>query len=461
MQNKKRFLIDTSVILDSPFHLISLYQNGENELFISDIILKELNKHKEDGYSEKGFFAREIIRALDKGSLITKKKKDKKSYQKDSIHSFKCILEGSTEPIIISIINRELYKNEKAINDFKIIEIAKDYGLDLITNDIALKIIALSNNIHSESLKKGSVDNPEQITYQKEYKYSKESYEKVKQKILSEEKDWTQIILKEHINGLETGKLKFFIKKQNTLEEIKEEDFNKYRVQPLNIEQKFYAKMLSSNFQIMVVTGSTGSGKTLLALNEGIKRVKDSNDPIDGIVYLRNTVTANDAQSELGFRKGDQNQKLSYFAYPLFGAINFIIGHTIGKDKTELRKQSEANNSTITKEEYTQEFMKEYNIEIMDIAHARGVTITNKFVIFDEGQNATNATAKLIGTRIGKNSKLIIMGDFKQVDHPYLTQTRNALVTMLKKAESQDMIAGIQLKKTIRSEIANWFQENI
>lgn len=46
---------------------------------------------------------------------------------------------------------------------------------------------------------------------------------------------------------------------------------------------------------------------------------------VDGIVYLRNTITANDKEAELGFRKGDEDQKLHYFMYPLFSSINFII----------------------------------------------------------------------------------------------------------------------------------------
>ncbi len=70
-------------------------------------------------------------------------------------------------------------------------------------------------------------------------------------------------------------------------------------------------------------------------------------------------------------------------------------------------------------------------------------------------------TLKLIGTRVGKGSIIILMGDYRQVDHPYLTKNRNALVKMLQKAKENDKIAAIQLTKTIRSEIASWFQENI
>jgi len=210
------------------------------------------------------------------------------------------------------------------------------------------------------------------------------------------------------------------------------------------------------SFQLGVATGFTGSGKTLIAFLEGLRRVQSKDSSINGIVYIRNTVTANDHVAELGFRKGDQDQKLGYFAYPLYGAINFYINAT--KKKNE-KKESD---KTI-KEEKTEEFMEKNNIEVMDIAHARGITITDKWVIFDELQNASNDTLKLMGTRIGKGSKMIMLGDYKQVDHPYLTENRNALVYMLKIAKENKTgdIPTIQLRTTIRSEIANWFDKNL
>ena len=94
------------------------------------------------------------------------------------------------------------------------------------------------------------------------------------------------------------------------------------------------------------------------------------------------------------------------------------------------------------------------------IAHARGITIGKKFVIFDEAQNASNATIKLIGTRMGEESKIVFLGDWAQIDHPYLSKFRNGAVTLLKKALNSDFVAGIQLKQTIRSDIAKWFGDN-
>ncbi len=486
--HKKNFLIDTSVLLDSPLHIVSLSQNGENNLFISDIILKELNKHKEDGMSEKGFLAREFIRSLDNGIIHSKfvseqskmrsknrKQRAKKNVLKqevfstvkgDTIHAFECLFEGHNKPIIINIINREKYNQNSSINDLKIVEIAKDYKFELITNDIALKIIALSKSIEADSLKKDSVRNPENILFHKETISTKEDLIKVKQQIIKSEKIWTQVTIKEvfdYKDKVVTGKEDFYIISPLGLESItSEDDIKKLKVKPLNLEQKFYEKMLRSDFNILTVTGSTGSGKTLLALQEGMRRVKDKDDPIDGIIYMRNTVTANDKASELGFRKGDEDQKLGYFAYPLFGAINFINDYSFSKEeKIDLRAKKDEKKGSTLKEDHTKAFMEEYNIELMDIAHARGVTVTNKFLIFDELQNASNQTMQLIGTRVGKNTKIVLMGDFRQVDHPYLTKNRNALVSMLKKSEKDNYLAAIQLKHTIRSETANWFQENL
>ncbi len=499
-KNKKRFLLDTSVIIDSPENLVSLSQNGENELFITDVVLKELNGHKEDNLQEKGFMARSFIRSLDQGILLTekslvqhkeklssKKKKETRVFHQnetdktakvgDSIHTFKCLFEGFSTAIPLTVITRTKYDQASNTNDLKIAEIAKDYSLELITNDISLKIIAISNNIVASSMKKDRVDTPESIDFRKIYFATPEKKETVLKEIISKEKSHTQIILKElapkqspkdadYPSGREAY---YLINGTGAIQIDGESDgdsYKDYRVKPLNIEQKFYLNLLRnlnpSNNGILVVTGSTGSGKTLMALQEGIRRVSDPDDKIDGIVYMRNTVTANDNVAELGFRKGDQNTKLGYFAYPLYGAINFILENSFGKNKEKLSEISDANKrSATTKEQHTEEFMARYNIEVMDIAHARGITISNKFIIFDELQNSSLATLKLVGSRVGKNSLIILMGDFEQVDHPYLTKNRNALVSMLKKATTDSRLAGIQLRETIRSVTADWFQKSI
>lgn len=463
MNQTKKYLLDTSVILDDPTVLVSLYQNGANELYISDIILKELNGHKEDAINEKGFLAREFIRALEKGEY-----EDVEDYQEhsvqvkkegDSIHTFPCKFEGY-DLIFVHAITRDNYKNSREINDTKILEVAKSYGLHLLTNDISLKVIALSKKVASSSLRKNSVQKPELILFNKEFVLEDGENIDTVMKEIAEEKDFNQITL-----SLPDGKKRFFTPIKNSLVEHKMDakDFSKYRISPINLEQKFLLRMLSSPYMsIAVVTGSTGSGKTLMALQEGLRRVNNKDDAIEKIVYCRNTVTSNDKASELGFRKGDQSTKLNFFGLPLFGNINFILSHSISDKKLSLKDDYQDNSSRNSNDigSETEQFMKDNCIEIMDIAHIRGITLSNTYLIIDEGQNMSDATLQLIGTRAGKNTKIVLLGDFRQVDHPYLSKNRNALVTMLQKAQKDNSIAAIQLQKTIRSEVAAWFQDN-
>lgn len=465
MSRKKEFLIDTSVIIDNPEqNLLSLYQNGENKIYITEVVLQELDKHKISLNHEVGVAARTFFRAVSEEPF--KKYKKKKPLKGDTIYQTKLKFESLNETIVLNIVTRKRtdYITEKREpNDLKILEIAKDYEMKLITNDISFKVLAMSEGVKAESLKMNTVMSPEKITFSKEEIVETQNLEEKISEIGKSEKKWNQVILKETERGAENGKQHFLLANGSNLEKIKSEeaDFKDLIVKPKNLEQKYYANILEKNFDILTVTGSTGSGKTLLAVQEGIRRVKDPKSPIDGVVYMRYTVNTNDKHAELGFRAGNEEQKLGYYNYPLYAAINFIIEKELETNPSLSREAEEAKKAGINKGAETDAYMELHNIVVTDIAHARGITLSNKFVIFDEVQNAPNSILKLMGTRLGRNAPIVLMGDFRQVDHPYLNKNRNALVTMLRLAEKDPAVAAIQLKSTIRSEVAEWFQENV
>lgn len=142
--------------------------------------------------------------------------------------------------------------------------------------------------------------------------------------------------------------------------------------------------------------------------------------------------------------------------YPLFSAINFTIDK-LQQNSLAKRIEYKGETKSIQKEQATEYFLQKHNIEVIDIAHARGITLANKFIIFDEVQNASNATIKLIGTRVGEGSKIVFLGDWAQIDHPYLSKFRNGALSLLQRALNDDKIAAMQLRQTIRSDIAKWF----
>jgi len=482
------YLLDTSVILDDPLHILRLFDNDENAVLITDIVLAELNNKKDDIRGDAGFRAREFFRFADneQGRTIEfsdlpeciqacakvhgKECHDK--YYRLSVNFPNANLAdnqvGSDIPLYIiyrkSYEIAKNYRHEYGLNDAKIGEIAEDYNLTLLTNDISFKIASEVQGINTQSIRNARVEKPDEIEFSHTYTYQGEeptltdleehlNFEQMT--FVQEAGDDTQIY--------ETGIQKYALMNNNNLEWC---DFDKRfgefyddnLVRPINLEQKFYFTMLThpQNY-ITVVSGATGSGKTLVALQAGLELLNEG--IVEGIIYARNTVTSNDQQSELGFRKGDEGQKLGYFMYPLYSAINYTIEH-MKKRSIDSQVEYTGNINSMKQETATESFMVKHNIEVMDIAHLRGTTISKKFVIIDEAQNLTAATLKLIGTRMGDETRLVVMGDPNQIDHPFLSKRRNALVALLQKAKTENYIAGVQLRHTIRSEIANWFDKN-
>lgn len=447
----KCYMIDTSVIINNPEQNLSkLSQGNKNALVITDIVLQELDRHKTSLKNDVSWASRVFADMIKNSDFsLEKKLNEKEALGNDFI--YKAILTTKSEEIDLFIIFRRNYKEEtlksSSVDDAKIIEVAYDYKCDCVTNDTYFKVLAKSIGVKNVSfLKWNSLSDPDSI---------KSSFT-VNDKDLdvSSFKKWDQVTVAETkmygLNVLDNGNYSYYISNGQDLlkQDMNDQDFSKKLVKPQGIEQKFYTRLLESNFKVMLVSGSTGSGKTLLALQEGLSRVKDPNSPIDGIVYMRYTINVEDKFSALGYRKGDESTKLGYFNYPLYGALKFIA------DKGRKRKSDD--------EEFDlDKLIKENNIEFLDIAHARGITRDNKFIIFDEIQNAPDPIIKLIGTRIGENSCIVFMGDHKQVDHPYLTKERNGLITLLKLSEKDSMITNVKLTKTIRSELAEWFEENI
>lgn len=466
----KSYLLDTSVILDDVENIKHLWQKGENRIFISDVVLSELNKKKELT-SETGFFAREFFRLInnDQSAELPLERLQGACLQEGD-YLREMYLSYAEVMIPIGVIYRQRYRTQgldHALNDARIAEIARDFSLTLLTNDVALKVYALAQGINAQSLYRDRVENPSEIDFLHRFKLHKdeefallechEAFERLS--------DWSMIEIEEEDNTDSsrylTGRKRFGFKiegrfEEQRLDEIIEET-SPY-VRPLNLEQKlYYAMLIHPSNRITVATGSTGSGKTLMALQAGIHLVKKG--VVEGIVYLRNTVTANDKEAELGFRKGDETQKLGYFMYPLYSAVNFTI-EKLQKESLAKRIEYRGEVSGIERQEATDYFLQKHRIEVIDIAHARGITLARQFVIFDEAQNASNATIKLIGTRLGEDSRIVFLGDWAQIDHPYLSKFRNGIVSMLQKAKEDDFVAGIQLRQTIRSEIAGWFQHH-
>ncbi len=498
---RKIYMMDTSAVIDDPENIIRLCDNGANLVFINNVVYGELNNLKKTGDGNACFQSREFFRSSSRKRInipfeeifngISNHRR-KSISKKDSIVEFDFSFNDQTVSLYSIIRNNFRAINEKSvsmgseINDLCISEIALDYGMILISTDNALNLYHDVSGGLSEIVKNDSFKSANEQKFMFEIKTPPKSLErdnnnKIKgdllKAVLSVDKNFTDFtqfkfieMAKRQESGqvieYESGRVEFGIKVGNEIELI---DFDRetgiMKDSPLSWRKReqaiYYYILTHPKNKVTAVSGSTGSGKTLVALLAGIKMVNDGT--VDGIIYTRNTVTSNDKQSELGFRKGGEDTKLDPFMSPLYSAINTIVDGMKENPKTAYianSKYQESNNH-FDKQDSTTIFMKEYNIQVVDIAHLRGVSIDNKLIIVDEGQNLSSSGLKLVGTRSGQDSRFLIMGDGGQIDHPFLTEHRNSLAKMTSIATSDSFVAGVKLVHTVRSEVAEWFDKNL
>ncbi|MDQ1339531.1 MAG: PhoH family protein [Campylobacterota bacterium] len=444
MSKKKTFVVDTSVILDNIYCIFELYK-GENRVIIPETVLDEIDA-KKSGFSDVNFQAREFNRVLDKAKTL---QEFDIPTPNGVLSSVKVELDG----IIVEMISKQDYRvvkhskeNPNIINDRKILEIAQEFpDCTVVSNDIAMRIRARSMKLASEPMQKDRVSDVDDFSFIQEIKIHSSQKEFIKS--MKPEDFGIELTIFSNVEFIceDTGEHILCIYKASGFERIDEDKLRALTVKPRNKEQIFFMNMLiDPDIPIVVCAGVTGSGKNLLSLQGGLEFVRDKKNRINSIKYCRNTVTAGDIEAQLGFLKGDEASKLGVFMYPMYDAVAQF--QEIARE--EGFKQNRAVNITTT-----EEFIQENNIETININQMRGVNLTG-FLVFDEWQNSSASVNKLMMTRVVEGSKVVILGDLNQIDHPHLSKYNNALAIMLKQAKKSDMVGGITMTKVMRGKIA-------
>ena len=169
-------------------------------------------------------------------------------------------------------------------------------------------------------------------------------------------------------------------------------DKNQITLKPIkcrNSKQKYFLSQMRNN-DITICDGIAGSGKTFLALYEGILGVLTKR--YDKLILCKSVIST--PNENIGFVPGTIEEKME----------PHIISY-----KGNMKKM-------LNEESNVERLFKEKKVEVLPLAYIRGVTLDRSFIIIDESQNITMELFKSIITRIGEDSKMVFLGDVEQVD---------------------------------------------
>ena len=188
---------------------------------------------------------------------------------------------------------------------------------------------------------------------------------------------------------------------------------------PKNQSQEYYYSQLKrKNKKIVVATGPAGTGKTLFATEWGVRNFLLGN--YEKLIFTRPSVSVDE---DLGYLPGTLEEKMAPWVRPIYDILYTFI---TPKEVTTL--------------------MEDKVIEIAPLGYMRGRTFKNCWIVADEMQNSTIAQIKMLMTRLGENSRMIITGDLEQYDR---IQELNGLEDFLDKFKGKrsSSITSVEFQK--------------
>jgi PhoH-like ATPase len=202
---------------------------------------------------------------------------------------------------------------------------------------------------------------------------------------------------------------------------------------------------MDEEIKVQIIIGRAGTGKTHIAIAAALEKVFKEKR-FESIKLIKPIVTKSRLGEDVGFLPGSLRRKLIPKMRP------FI---------EKLRQFSE--DDLISSEAGYQKLLDTGIIELINLADVRGADLSDAIVIFDEAQNANPFQMRTLGTRLGENTKLIVLGDPTQIDSVYLDKYSNALINLYLNSikHPAPFLAQVCLIQMVRSYMSRWFEEVI
>ena len=457
----KLFVLDTNVLMHDP---MSLFSFEEHDIYLPMIVLEELDGHKK-GLTEVARNARQASRMLDAlagalGADITAGLKlDTTGYVEAKGHLF-------FETQALHAAPPEGLPQGKADNQILgvVIALRKKHGgreVVLVSKDINMRVKARALGLTTDDYQTDKALDDGELLYSGALALPPDFWARHGKTVESwQSTGYTfyrisgpvvpSLLINQFVYFESPGEPSLYAKvteirgKTAVLRTLKDYTHLKHSVWGVaarNREQNFALNLLMDpEIDFVTLTGTAGSGKTLMALASGLTQVLDDRRYTE-IIMTRATVSMGE---DIGFLPGTEEEKMG----PWMGALDDNL-EVLGKTDSASGDWGRA---------ATNELIRS-RIKIKSMNFMRGRTFLNKYVILDEAQNLTPKQMKSLVTRAGPGTKIVCMGNLAQIDTPYLTEGSSGLTFAVDRFKGWPHSGHITLARGERSRLADFASE--
>jgi len=433
----KIYVLDTNVLLQDPQAIFSFQ---DNEVVIPAVVLEEVDSKKRY-MDEVGRNARHVSK------LIDQLRQNGKLHEKIPLYTG-----GSLR---IELNHRSFQQLQdifvEKTNDNRIIAVAKNLSLEeeaktggktviLVSKDTLVRVKADAIGLIAEDfLSDRVVEVNDVYTGFEEVYVDKEVLDRFYEKgelPLSEVSAHRLyphefIILKDAL-GSSASALGRVDQQGQKLRKLVYDQEHMWGIKARNVQQLMATELLlRDDISLVTMIGKAGTGKTLLALAAGLLQTEDFHK-FNKLLVARPIVPVG---KDIGYLPGEKQEKLRPWMQPIFDNLEYLFN---------VKKPGELDDILAGMA----------SIEVEALTYIRGRSIPDQFIIIDEAQNLTKHEVKTILTRVGERSKIVLMGDPAQIDHPYLDEYNNGLTYVVEKFKDQTIAGHVRLMKGERSGLA-------
>lgn len=463
-QTKKIYVLDTNVLLHDP---LAVYSFKEHTVIIPMTVLEELDQIKDRRDKDVSREARIAISAIDK---ILSKASTREI--QEGVEVFSPVENKDSEVGTLAVYPDQLLSehddasflrlNEQHDNDNRIINVALNLQKNtpqaficLVTKDINMRLKAKGSGLlHVEDYRNDKVLDDIDLLATGCTQIEDSFWDRIKDVETVQEARATyhsldrSLLPEAYPNEFIVDEQGFVGRVCSLAEKVRLQDLNPelllaqrvWGLTPRNLEQAMAIHLLrQENIDLNILVGPAGSGKTLLALAYGLHAILEEKR-FNKLIVARSTPPI---AEDIGFLPGTEEEKMA----PWLAAFDDNLEVLHGSDESPYGSV---------------EYVKERaNIQFKSLNFMRGRSLNNAYIIIDEAQGLTQFQLKSIITRVGTNSKIVILGNLAQIDNKYITPLTSGLTYIVERFKHFERSGLMHISGIERSELAAFAEENL